>query len=213
MHAFCPMSEYFAIQFPMVGEPAWQALSAILRAGNCPMPCAYLEADSLLLEWRYEQHQNECAWEPCHHVLHMLLYEMMPDMTRFYNEYGTEPIICSSGRLSRVLRFGLPHGFMCYGELPPLEMDGLVPLYECEWDAPAFQRSVRGLLERTLHMCAQTDLATWDTGLLYLTYKRIEAMAVTCNAFDDEVEAAMCSLNESICTRNAGQARFYCAGK
>lgn len=193
------MSDFLAIEFPFVGESAWQVVSSILQAGNCPMPNAYREGDSLLLEWRYEQHQNECAWEPCHHILHMLLYEKMLDMTRFYNEYRTQPIIYSSERLYRVLRFGLPHGFMSYGELPSLQMNGLVPLHECEWDAPAFQRSVRGLLERTLHMCAQTDLATWDASLLYLTYKRIEAMAITCDYFGDEVEKTMNTLNAAIC--------------
>ena len=192
------MSEYFAIQFPFAGEPAWPAVSAILRAGSCPMPCAYLDEDSLLLVWRYERQMNECAWEPCHHVLHMLLYEMMPDMARFYNEFRTEPIICTSERACRVLRFGLPHGFMCDAELPPLEMDGLVPLHECGWDETAFRRSVRALLERTLDRCARAEVATWDTSLLYLTYKRIEAMAVTCDWMDAEVVAVMDELNESI---------------
>lgn len=196
---FCPMSEYFAIQFPFAGEPAWPAVSAVLREGGCPMPCAYLDEDSLLLVWRYEPHMNECAWEPCHHVLHMLLYEKMPAMTRFYNEFRTEPIICTSERLGRVLRFGLPHGFMCDGNLPPLDVGGLVPLHEVEWNEPAFRRSVRVLLERTLDMCSRAEVATWDPSLLYLTCKRIEAMAVTCDRWDEMVENAMECLNSAIC--------------
>lgn len=193
------MSEYFAIQFPMAGEKVWPALSAILRAGCCPMPCAYLDEETLLLVWRYERHVNECAWEPCHHVLHILLYEMMPDMTRFYNEHRTQPIICTSERLCRVLRFGLPHGFMADGELPALQTDSMEILYECEDDVTVFQRSVRELLKRTLDGCSRAEVATWDPSLLYLTYKRIEAMALTCNAFDDAVEDAMERINDAIC--------------
>ena len=192
------MSEYFAIQFPFAGEPAWQELSAILRAGHCPMPSAYRDDEHLLLVWRYERHMNECAWELCHHVLHILMYEKMLDMSRFYNEFRTEPIICTSERLCRVLRFGLPHGFMCDGELPPLTVDDLEPLYECEMDDTAFQCSVRVLLERTLSGCSRAELATWDTSLLYLTYKRLEAMAITCNRHDSEVEIAMENINEAI---------------
>jgi hypothetical protein len=192
------MSEYFAIQFPFAGESAWQELSAILRAGHCPMPSAYRDDEHVLLVWRYERHMNECAWELCHHVLHILMYEKMLDMSRFYNEFRTEPIICTSERLCRVLRFGLPHGFMCDGELPPLTMDDLEPLYECEMDDTAFQCSVRALLERTLSGCSQAELATWDTSLLYLTYKRLEAMAITCNRHDSEVEIAMENINEAI---------------
>lgn len=196
---FCPMSDFFAIEFPFVGESAWQAVSSILRAGNCPMPSAYREEASLLLVWHYERNGNECAWEPCHHILHMLLYEKMLDMTRFYNEYKTQPILYSSERLYRVLRFGVPHGFMSYGEQPSLQMDGLVPLHECEWDAPAFQRSTHVLLERTLDRCSRAELSSWDTSLLYLSYKRIEAMAITCDYFGDEVEKAMDALNAAIC--------------
>ena len=192
------MSEYFAIQFPFAGEPAWQELSAILRAGHCPMPSAYRDDEHLLLVWRYERHMNECAWELCHHVLHILMYEKMLDMSRFYNEFRTEPIICTSERLCRVLRFGLPHGFMCDGELPPLTVDDLEPLYECEMDDKAFQCSVWDLLERTLSGCSQAELATRDTSLLYLTYKRLEAMAITCNRHDSEVEIAMENINEAI---------------
>ena len=192
------MSEYFAIQFPFAGEPAWQELSAILRAGHCPMPSAYRDDEHLLLVWRYERHMNECAWELSHHVLHILMYEKMLDMSRFYNEFRTEPIICTSERLCRVLRFGLPHGFMCDGELPPLTVDDLEPLYECEMDDKAFQCSVWDLLERTLSGCSQAELATRDTSLLYLTYKRLEAMAITCNRHDSEVEIAMENINEAI---------------
>lgn len=192
------MSEYFAIQFPFAGASAWQELSAILRAGNCPMPSAYRYAEHLLLVWRYERHMNECAWELSHHVLHILMYEKMLDMSRFYNEFRTEPIICTSERLCRVLRFGLPHGFMCDGELPPLTMDDLEPLYECEMDDTAFQCSVRALLERTLSGCSQAEFATWDTSLLYLTYKRLESMAITCNSQNHEVETAMENINEAI---------------
>ena len=192
------MSEYFAIQFPFAGEPAWQELSAILRAGHCPMPSAYRDDEHLLLVWRYERHMNECAWELCHHVLHILMYEKMLDMSCFYNEFRTEPIICTSERLCRVLRFGLPHGFMCDGELPPLTMDDLEPLYECEMDDTAFQCSVWVLLERTLSGCSRAELATWDPSLLYLTYKRLEAMAITCNCHDSEVETAMENINEAI---------------
>ncbi len=192
------MSEYFAIQFPFAGESAWQELSAILRAGHCPMPSAYRDDEHLLLVWRYERHMNECAWELCHHVLHILMYEKMLDMSCFYNKFRTEPIICTSERLCRVLRFGLPHGFMCDGELPPLTVDDLEPLYECERDDTAFQCSVRVLLERTLSGCSQAESATWDTSLLYLTYKRLEAMAITCNSHDSEVETAMENLNEAI---------------
>lgn len=192
------MSEYFAIQFPFAGEPAWQELSAILRAGHCPMPSAYRDDEHLLLVWRYERHMNECAWELCHHVLHILMYEKMLDMSCFYNEFRTEPIICTSERLCRVLRFGLPHGFMCDGELPPLTVDDLAPLYECEMDDTAFQCSVRVLLARTLSRCSQAELATWDPSLLYLTYKRLEAMAITCNCHDSEVETAMENINEAI---------------
>ena len=192
------MSEYFAIQFPFAGEPAWQELSVILRAGHCPMPSAYRDDEHLLLVWRYERHMNECAWELCHHVLHIIMYEKMLDMSRFYNEFRTEPIICTSERLCRVLRFGLPHGFMCDGELPPLTVDDLEPLYECEMDDTAFQCSVRALLERTLSRCSQAESATWDTSLLYLTYKRLEAMAITCNRHDSEVETAMENINEAI---------------
>jgi hypothetical protein len=192
------MSEYFAIQFPFAGVAAWLEVSAILRAGHCPMPSAYRDDEHLLLVWRYERHANECAWELCHHVMHILLYEKMPDMHRFYNEFRTEPIMCSSERLCRVLRFGLPHGFMCDGELPPLEMDELVPLYECEMDETAFEGSVRALLERTLLVCSRAEISTWDTSLLYLTYKRLEAMAITCNRHDSEVEIAMENINEAI---------------
>ncbi len=192
------MSEYFAIQFPFAGESAWQELSAILRAGHCPMPSAYRDDEHLLLVWRYERHMNECAWELCHHVLHILMYEKMLDMSCFYNKFRTEPIICTSERLCRVLRFGLPHGFMCDGELPPLTVDDLEPLYECEMDDTAFQCSVRVLLERTLSGCSRAELATWDTSLLYLTYKRLEAMAITCNRHDPEVEIAMENINEAI---------------
>ncbi len=200
MHAFfCHMSEYFAIQFPFAGASAWQAVSAILRAGGCPMPCAYLDEDSLLLVWRYERHVNECAWELCHHVLHMLLYEMMPDMTRFYIEHRTQPIICSSERLCRVLRFGLPHGFMADGELPVLQTDSMESLYECEDAETEFQRSVCELLKLTLDRCSQAGLSTWDPSLLYLTCKRIEAMAVTCDRWDEMVENAMERLNSAIC--------------
>ena len=192
------MSEYFAIQFPFASEPAWQELSAILRAGHCPMPSAYRDDEHLLLVWRYERHMNECAWELCHHVLHILMYEKMLDMSRFYNEFRTEPIICTSERLCRVLRFGLPHGFMCDGELPPLMVDDLEPLYECEMDDTAFQCSVRVLLERTLSGYSRAESATWETSLLYLTYKRLEAMAITGNRHDSEVEIAMENINEAI---------------
>ena len=192
------MSEYFAIQFPFTGVSAWQEVSAILRAGCCPMPGAYRDDEHLLLVWRYERHANECAWELCHHVMHILLYEKMPDMHRFYNEFRTEPIMCSSERLCRVLRFGVPHGFMCDGELPPLPMDALEPLYECERDDTEFQRSVRALLERTLDRCLQVELETWDPSLLYLTYKRIEAMAITCNSAVTGVGEIMEKINEAI---------------
>ena len=192
------MSEYFAIQFPFAGESAWQELSAILRAGHCPMPSAYRDDEHLLLVWRYERHMNECAWELSHHVLHILMYEKMLDMSCFYNKFRTEPIICTSERLCRVLRFGLPHGFMCDGELPPLTVDDLEPLYECEMDDKAFQCSVRALLERTLSGCLQAEFTTWDTGLLYLTYKRLESMAITCNSQNPEVETAMENINEAI---------------
>jgi hypothetical protein len=192
------MSEYFAIQFPFAGVAAWQEVSAILRVGHCPMPSAYRDDEHLLLVWRYERHENECAWELCHHVLHILLYEKMLDMSRFYNEFRTEPMICSSERLCRVLRFGLPHGFMCDGELPPLEMDELVPLYECEVDETAFEGCVRALLERTLLVCSRAEISTWDTSLLYLAFKRIEAMAITCQSTDPEVSAALEKLNAAI---------------
>lgn len=192
------MREFFAIQFPFAGVSAWQEISAILRAGHCPMPSAYQDDEHLLLVWRYERHMNECAWELCHHVLHILLYEKMLDMRRFYNEFRTEPIICSSERLCRVLRFGVPHGFMCDGELPPLEMDELEPLYECEMDETAFQRGVRALLERTLLRCSSAEITTWDTSLLYLTFKRIEAMSITCCSADAEVGAALEKLNAAI---------------
>jgi hypothetical protein len=76
--------------------------------------------------------------------------------------------------------------------------DDLEPLYECEMDDTAFQCSVRALLERTLSGCSQAELATWDTSLLYLTYKRLEAMAITCNRHDSEVEIAMENINEAI---------------
>ena len=162
------------------------------------MPGAYRDDEHLLLVWRYERHANECAWELCHHVMHILLYEKMLDMHRFYNEFKTEPIMCSSERLCRVLRFGVPHGFMCDGELPPLPMDALEPLYECERDDTEFQRSVRALLERTLDRCLQVELETWDPSLLYLTYKRIEAMAITCKSAVTGVGEMMEKINEAI---------------
>jgi hypothetical protein len=87
---------------------------------------------------------------------------------------------------------------MCDGELPPLTVDDLEPLYECEMDDTAFQCSVRVLLARTLSRCSRAELATWDTSLLYLTYKRIEAMAITCNSAVTGVGEIMEKINEAI---------------
>lgn len=197
------MPDFFAIEFPLAREAdasvAWREVAAILQAGHCPMPCAYRDAEqgALLLVWRYERPLNELAWRGCHHVQHMLLYEMMPAMTRFYNEYKTEPVMYSSEYTWRVLRFGLPHGFMCYGEVP-LDMEGLERLHECEWDAPTFRHSVCALLERTLEICMRAEVTLWDNALLYSTCKRIEAMAITTGRFDDAVEEAMSRLNDAI---------------
>ena len=127
----------------------------------------------------------------------MLLYEMMPEMTRFYNEYKTEPVMYSSEYTWRVLRFGVPHGFMCYGEVPQLDTGDLEPLHECGFDDAEFLHGVGELLNRLLRTALQ-NAGVMDTCLLYSICKRIEAMAITTGRFDAVVEDAMLRLNDAI---------------
>ena len=178
---------YCAIEFILrdqtIINKALNNILYILQSCNCVLPCFYHDAssNSLVLVWRYKKNKNELAWDVCHHIPHMLFNEKSRDMVDFYNKYHTEPVVFSSERCSHILRFANPHAFTYLGDVS-LELSELSVLLECDFDQKMFISDVKCLQNRTLKMIESiNEIGKLDFSILYLLYKRVEAMAITTN--------------------------------
>lgn len=183
----CSMTNYIAIEF-ILGSPEMvqQALDDILmivQSSRCMQPASYhgWEADSLVLVWRYTQHRNQQAWDVCHHIPHMLFYEHHRAFVNFCNKYRTAPVVFSSEECCRMLRFGNPQAFTYLGGIP-WDASDLSLLCDGDFHPQTFMASVEALLAKNIDAIRSfqdSEIGKRDFNMLYLLYKKLEAMAIT----------------------------------
>ena len=130
---------YFALEFILGSRTevhrAFNNMLQIMQSTHCIIPSFYHNtvSHSLVLVWRYKRHTNELAWDVCHHIPQVLFNDNRCSFVNFCNEYQTSPIVLGSEPCWRMLRFGNPHAYTCFGEIP-LSLSDVTVLYECGWN-------------------------------------------------------------------------------
>ena len=85
-----------------------------------------------------------------------------------------------------MLRFGNPHAFTCFGEIPWSLSDAEV-LHEVEWNPRTFAASVKELQASMVTMVqsfAEAETGKPDFSIIYMMYKKLEAMAITTDRYE-----------------------------
>lgn len=183
---------YFALEF-IVGSQtevhrAFHDMLQIMQSTHCLIPSFYHNkvSHSLVLVWRYNRHTNEQAWDVCHHIPQVLFNDNRRAFVNFCNEYRTSPIVFGSEPCWHMLRFGNPHAYTCFGEIPLLLSDVMV-LHECGWNPRAFTACVNELqsgMIKVVQSFAEAETGMPDFSIIYLMYKKLEAMAITTDSSD-----------------------------
>lgn len=183
---------YFALEF-IVGSRsevhrAFNDMLQIMQATHGIMPSFYHDtvSHSLVLVWHYKRHTNDQAWDVCHHIPQVLFNDNRRAFVNFCHQYQTSPIVFGSEPCWRMLRFGNPHAFTCFGEIPWSLSDAEV-LHEVEWNPRTFAASVKELQASMVTMVqsfAEAETGKPDFSIIYMMYKKLEAMAITTDSME-----------------------------
>lgn len=183
---------YFALEFILGSRTevhrAFNNMLQIMQSTHCIIPSFYHNtvSHSLVLVWRYKRHTNELAWDVCHHIPQVLFNDNRCSFVNFCNEYQPSPIVLGSEPCWRMLRFGNPHAYTCFGEIP-LSLSDVTVLYECGWNPRAFAACVNELqsgMIKVVQSFAEAGIGMPDFSITCLMYKKLEAMAITTDSMD-----------------------------
>lgn len=154
---------------------AFNDMLRIMQSSHCIIPSFYHNtvSHSLTPVWRYRRHPNEQSWDVCHHILQVLFNDNCRAFVDFCKGYRTSPIVFGSEPCWRMLRFGNPHAFTCFGEIP-LSLSDAEVLQEGEWNPRTF-KELQSSMVTMVQSFAEAESGMPDFSIIYMMYKKLEA--------------------------------------